>query len=82
MNTDVNRVINLLRRCRVPVVVANTDLLYPVAANEVALATGSIAKTGGVRAGAPLREIRQAHLPNVPDGARQRGGAAAGGEPG
>lgn len=44
MNTDVNRVINLLRRCPVPVVVANTDLLYPVAANDVALATGSIAR--------------------------------------
>ncbi|MEM9929264.1 MAG: TIGR01459 family HAD-type hydrolase [Bacteroidota bacterium] len=44
MNTDVNRVINLLRRCHVPVVVANTDLLYPVAANDVALATGSIAR--------------------------------------
>ncbi len=44
MNTDVNSLINLLRRCPVPVVVANTDLLYPVAANEVALATGSIAR--------------------------------------
>lgn len=44
LNTDVNRLINMLRHCRVPVVVANTDLLYPVAANEVALATGSIAR--------------------------------------
>ncbi len=44
LNTDVNLVINLLRNCPVPVVVANTDLLYPVAANEVALATGSIAR--------------------------------------
>ena len=44
MNTDINILINLLRQCQVPVVVANTDLLYPVAANEVALATGSIAR--------------------------------------
>lgn len=43
-NTDINLVINLLRHCQVPVVVANTDLLYPVAANDVALATGSIAR--------------------------------------
>ncbi|MEM9258937.1 MAG: HAD-IIA family hydrolase, partial [Bacteroidota bacterium] len=44
LNQDVDRVINLLRRCQVPVVVANTDLLYPVTANDVALATGSIAR--------------------------------------
>ncbi len=43
-NVDLNLLINLLRRCPVPVVVANTDLLYPVTANDVALATGSIAK--------------------------------------
>ncbi|SER37113.1 HAD-IIA family hydrolase [Neolewinella agarilytica] len=44
MNHDLNKLINLLRRCQVPVVVANTDLLYPVSANDVALATGSIAR--------------------------------------
>lgn len=44
LNTDVNLVINLLRRRRIPVVVANTDLLYPTTANDVALATGSIAR--------------------------------------
>lgn len=43
-NTDINHVINLLRRNQVPVVVANTDLLYPVAKNEVAMATGSVAR--------------------------------------
>lgn len=44
MNKDVNRVINLLRHRLVPVVVANTDLLYPVDKDNVALATGGIAK--------------------------------------
>jgi len=44
LNTDINKVINLLRYCRVPVVVDNTDLLYPVAKNDVALATGGIAR--------------------------------------
>ncbi|MEL6276323.1 MAG: HAD-IIA family hydrolase [Bacteroidota bacterium] len=44
LNTDINRVINLLRQCQVPVVVANTDQLYPVSANDVALATGGIAR--------------------------------------
>jgi len=44
LNTDINRVINHLRRCQVPVVVANTDQLYPVSANDVALATGGIAR--------------------------------------
>lgn len=43
-NADIDRVINLLRRCQVPVVVANTDLLYPVSKNKVALATGSVAR--------------------------------------
>lgn len=40
---DLNRVINLLRRSNVPVVVANPDLSYPVADDEVALAVGSLA---------------------------------------
>ncbi|NJC26759.1 HAD-IIA family hydrolase [Neolewinella antarctica] len=43
-NVDVNHVINLLRHCQVPVVVANTDLLYPVSKDNVALATGSVAR--------------------------------------
>ena len=72
MNTDVNRVINLLRRCRVPVVVANTDLLYPVAANEVALATGSIARLAEyvlgrrfVKFGKPTSQMFQMGLDSV-----------------
>lgn len=44
LNKDINLTINLLRRRLVPVVVANTDLLYPVDKNNVALATGGIAK--------------------------------------
>ena len=44
LNTDITKVINLLRYTRIPVVVANTDLLYPVAKNDVAIATGSIAR--------------------------------------
>lgn len=44
LNKDINRTINLLRRRLVPVVVANTDLLYPVDKENVALATGGIAK--------------------------------------
>ncbi|TXF86654.1 HAD-IIA family hydrolase [Neolewinella aurantiaca] len=44
LNKDINRTINLLRQRLVPVVVANTDLLYPVDKENVALATGSIAR--------------------------------------
>jgi HAD superfamily hydrolase (TIGR01450 family) len=44
LNKDINLTINLLRRRLVPVVVANTDLLYPVDKENVALATGGIAK--------------------------------------
>lgn len=72
MNKDVNSVINLLRHCRVPVVVANTDLLYPVAANEVALATGSIARLAEyvlgrkfVKFGKPAMQMFQLALDSV-----------------
>ncbi|WP_020569856.1 TIGR01459 family HAD-type hydrolase [Neolewinella persica] len=72
MNTDVNIVINLLRHCRVPVVVANTDLLYPVAANEVALATGSVARLAEyvlgrqfVKFGKPAMQMFQLGLDSV-----------------
>ena len=82
MNVDVNRVINLLRHCQVPVVVANTDLLYPVAADEVALATGSIARLAEyvlgrkfVKFGKPATQMFQMgldsvaeHLPDVSPG--------------
>jgi HAD superfamily hydrolase (TIGR01450 family) len=72
LNTDINRVINLLRRCPVPVVVANTDLLYPVAANDVALATGSIARLAEyvlgrkfVKFGKPAMQMFQLGYDNV-----------------
>jgi len=43
-NREINKTINLLRRRLIPVVVANTDLLYPVDKGSVALATGGVAK--------------------------------------
>lgn len=41
--TDVNKAVNLLRQRNIPVVVANTDLTYPVSQDEVAIAIGGIA---------------------------------------
>lgn len=43
-NYDINTTVNLLRRKNVPVIVANTDQYYPVSKNDVAVATGGIAK--------------------------------------
>jgi HAD superfamily hydrolase (TIGR01450 family) len=43
-NTDINKTINLLRRKNIPVIVANSDKLYPVSKNDVAVAAGGIAK--------------------------------------
>ena len=43
-NTDINKTVNLLRRKNIPVIVANSDKLYPVSKNDVAVATGGIAK--------------------------------------
>src|SRR6478736_5697260 len=43
-NTDINKTVNLLRHKNLPVIVANSDKLYPVSKNDVAVATGSIAK--------------------------------------
>lgn len=72
MNVDINLLINLLRRCRVPVVVANTDLLYPTTANDVALATGSIARLAEyvlgrkfVKFGKPASQMFQMGLDSV-----------------
>ncbi len=72
MNVDINRLINLLRHCQVPVVVANTDLLYPTTANEVALATGSIARLAEyvlgrkfVKFGKPASQMFQMALDSV-----------------
>lgn len=43
-NTDINKTINLLRRKNIPVIVANSDKLYPVSKNDVAVAAGGIAR--------------------------------------
>ncbi len=43
-NYDINTTINLLRRKTMPVIVANSDMLYPVSRNDVSLATGGIAR--------------------------------------
>jgi len=40
---EINRAVNLLRRINIPVVVANTDISYPVNSQEVAVAVGSLA---------------------------------------
>ena len=43
-NHDLNKTVNLLRKRNIPVVIANTDLSYPVSRREVSIATGGIAK--------------------------------------
>ncbi|MDR1861223.1 MAG: HAD-IIA family hydrolase [Bacteroidales bacterium] len=40
---DINKVINLLRKKNMPVILANTDVHYPVSKNDVAVAIGGIA---------------------------------------
>ncbi len=72
MNVDINRLINILRKCKIPVVVANTDLLYPTTSNEVALATGSIARLAEyvlgrkfVKFGKPASQMFQMGLDSV-----------------
>lgn len=40
---DINKLLNLLRQRNIPVIVANTDLSYPVSDKEVAVAIGGIA---------------------------------------
>jgi HAD superfamily hydrolase (TIGR01450 family) len=42
-NIDINKTVNLLRRKNIPVIVANSDKLYPVSKKDVAVATGGIA---------------------------------------
>ncbi|WP_423130113.1 HAD-IIA family hydrolase [Gaoshiqia sp. Z1-71] len=41
-NHDINKVINLLRKKNMPVIVANTDINYPVSKNDVAVAIGGL----------------------------------------
>lgn len=43
-NFDINRTVNLIRKKNMPIIVANSDNLYPVAKNDVSIATGGIAK--------------------------------------
>jgi HAD superfamily hydrolase (TIGR01450 family) len=43
-NYDINKTINLLRKINIPIIVANSDKLYPVSRTDVAVATGGIAK--------------------------------------
>lgn len=42
-NTDINKTINLLRKKNMSVVVANTDINYPVNRNDIAVAIGGLA---------------------------------------
>lgn len=42
-NTDLSKAVNLLRKQNMPVIVANTDLTYPVAKKDVNIAIGAIA---------------------------------------
>lgn len=46
-NTDINATVNLLRKGNIPAIVANSDRIYPVAKNDVSIATGGIAKLVG-----------------------------------
>lgn len=43
-NHDINKVVNLLRKRNIPSIVANSDKIYPVAKNNVSIATGGIAQ--------------------------------------
>lgn len=43
-NHDINTTVNLLLKRNIPAIVANSDKLYPVAKNDVSIATGGIAK--------------------------------------
>jgi HAD superfamily hydrolase (TIGR01450 family) len=42
-NDDINKAINLLRKKNMTVVVANTDINYPVSKNEISVAIGGLA---------------------------------------
>lgn len=43
-NFDINATVNLLRKRNIPAIVANSDKIYPVAKNDVSIATGGIAQ--------------------------------------
>jgi HAD superfamily hydrolase (TIGR01450 family) len=40
---DINKTVNLLRKRNIPAIVANTDFVYPLNMNDVALAIGALA---------------------------------------
>jgi HAD superfamily hydrolase (TIGR01450 family) len=42
-NHDINKVVNILRKRNMPVIVANTDISYPVNKNEISIAIGGLA---------------------------------------
>jgi len=42
-NEDINKTINLLRKKNMTVVVANTDINYPVSRNDISVAVGGLA---------------------------------------
>jgi HAD superfamily hydrolase (TIGR01450 family) len=42
-NTDINSTVNFLRKVNIPVLVANSDLIYPIGGGKVSIATGGIA---------------------------------------
>ncbi|HPG05860.1 MAG TPA: HAD-IIA family hydrolase [Saprospiraceae bacterium] len=43
-NIDISKTVNILRRKVIPVIVANSDRVYPVSRNDVSIATGGIAE--------------------------------------
>lgn len=43
-NTDISKTVNILRRQTMPIIIANTDKIYPVAKDQVSVATGGIAQ--------------------------------------
>jgi len=43
-NTDINKTVNILNKKNIPVIVANSDKLYPVSKKDVSIATGGIAQ--------------------------------------
>lgn len=43
-NSDINKVVNMLRRENITAIVANSDQIYPTNKNDVSIATGGIAK--------------------------------------
>ena len=42
-NVDLNKALNLLRKRSIPVIVANTDVTYPVSHSDVAISIGAVA---------------------------------------